>query len=232
MRNRIRYIVGWQSQSRRTHNVPHLELQSRLTNSFNCESRRFGWRFWLKIVVAVWVLETLTSAKAQPQIEPAAIDENPEQRQIERLILDVKEAESTEPLRAAELFDAAWSLAVGREDPLLHLRTQSLNVLAPGEHRVDAGSRAQLQSLFESSTNAFRNAYRAQVATAAQNAFDGAIRGADAESLREVILRYQFADVGQKALRTLVQLHISRGEYLQAALQFGRLLRLQNDESP
>ncbi|APZ94314.1 PQQ-binding-like beta-propeller repeat protein [Fuerstiella marisgermanici] len=202
---------------------------------------------WLIVCAATagWLAVANPVALAQPLIVPrgaqavpgqdedanAEADQNPEQRQIERLILDIRDVRDAEPLRAADLFDAAWMLAVGHEDPLLHLQTQSQELLDPGEHRVDAGSRAQLQTLFESSSPAFRNAYRTQIASKADAALQDAILSGNADVLRKVVLRYQFADAGRQALESLVQLRISRGEFLPAALQFGRLLRLRDDQS-
>lgn len=169
---------------------------------------------------------------AQPPVDDTQTTPEPGRREIEQLIIEIEEAADGEPLRAAELFDAAWRLAIQREDPLIDLKTESQELLAPGEHQVNAGSRAQLQLLYAAASPAFREAYQQQVAQAAEDALAQTIDSGQLTELADVILRYQFTPAGQQALESLVRLRLSRGEYLPAALQFGRLLRLQGDDSP
>ncbi|MEQ9411147.1 MAG: PQQ-binding-like beta-propeller repeat protein [Fuerstiella sp.] len=190
-------------------------------------------RLLFSLTVLVGVVDGLAAQPplqlVEPLIEP---DDNPGRRQIEQLILQVQESAAEEPLKAAELFDAAWELAVRREDPLIDLKTEASEMLSPGRHRVDAGSRATLQKLFTSLPDRFRKAYQEHTAVTAETAVQQAVKSGDLNSLADVILRYQFTRSGQQALEGVIRLRLSRGEYLQAALQYGRLLNLSGDRSP
>ncbi|MCP4783749.1 MAG: PQQ-binding-like beta-propeller repeat protein [Fuerstiella sp.] len=185
--------------------------------------------------VAIWMLAAVlpaASATAQPQEPAADVDQNPERRKILQLIVQTNDAIAREQfLQAAELFDGAWELAMRHEDPLLTINTDVEDQLAPGEHRVRAGARSRLEQLFETAPNAFQRTYRQQVAQAADAAIAEAFQTAYVNEAVAAILRYQFTPTAQRALQTVVQLRISRGEYLQAALHFGKLLRLRNDTS-
>jgi outer membrane protein assembly factor BamB len=183
-----------------------------------------------KCLLAV-VLPT-ASAIAQPQDPAADVDQNPERRKILQLIFQTNEAIGKEQfLQAAELFDGAWELAMRHEDPLLTINTDVEDQLAPGEHRVRAGARSRLEQLFETSPEAFQHTYRQQVAQSAKAAIQGAFETTYLNDVVAAILRYQFTTAAQQAMETVVQVRISRGEFLQAALQFGKLLRLRNDTS-
>jgi len=175
---------------------------------------------------------TVPSAKAQL---PQAIDireENPERRKILQLIEQLETIERDQYLSAADAFDAAWEMAVRREDPLLNLNTDVQEVLEPGQSELYAGARARLQHTFETAPAAFRQIYREQVSSRAQETLDAAIESSNVDDLTQVILRYQFTEAGQQALQSLIRLRLSRGELLQAALQYGRLLRLRGDQTP
>lgn len=180
--------------------------------------------------LAVPLILTVLAATvaAQPAIEPA--DEAPERQRIEDLIHQIEALQKTEPLQAAQLFDTAWQLAVKGEDPFIEVKTRDLNPLNPGEHQIDAGSRARLQRVFTDAPAEFRKAYKEQVEADALKAFGTAAR-ADERELDNVVLRYQFTETGQNALESLVRLKLSRGEFLQAALQFGRLMGLRDNNS-
>ncbi|GAB5439907.1 MAG: hypothetical protein Fues2KO_02560 [Fuerstiella sp.] len=167
-----------------------------------------------------------------PQEEPGPqVLADSARRKIQDLMVQVRESQATEPIRAAELFDAAWQLAVAREDPLVELNTDAFDLLEPGEHQVNAGSRSQLIQLYRESPPAFRRAYQQLVAADA----DQALRPDPAASPAEVtqkVLRYQFTDQGRQTLELLVHLLESRGEFLNAALEYGRLLQLQENVAP
>lgn len=158
-------------------------------------------------------------------------DDNPDRRLIEDLIIQIRELHTKEPLRAAELFDSAWEAAVLREDPLVHRNSNSEDQLKPGEHRVDAGSRAELLRVYRDSSAEFRTAYREFVRTRSETDI-AAAEQAGIRDLVRAVQRYQFTPAGQQALQQIIQIRLSRGEYLHAALQFGHLRNLQNDESP
>ena len=185
--------------------------------------------------VATWLLAAVlptASAIAQLQDSAAGVDQNPERRKILQLIFQTNEAMGKEQfLQAAELFDGAWELAMRHEDPLLTINTDVENQLAPGEHRVRAGARSRLEQLFETSPEAFQLAYRQQVDQSAKVAIQRAFGTTYLNDVVAAILRYQFTTAAQQAMETVVQVRISRGEFLQAALQFGKLLRLRNDTS-
>ena len=177
------------------------------------------------------VLST-ASAIAQPQEPAADVDQNPERRKILQLIFQTNDAIGKEQfLQAAELFDGAWELAMRHEDPLLTINTDVEDQLAPGEHRVRAGARSRLEQLFETSPETFQRTYRQQVAQSAEAAIQRAFATTYLNDVVAAILRYQFTTPAQQAMETVVQVRISRGEFLQAALQFGKLLRLRNDTS-
>lgn len=164
----------------------------------------------------------------------AAIDlraENPERRKILQLLTQLQDIERDQYLQAVEAFDAAWAMAVLREDPLLKLNTDLQQILEPGQSQLYAGARAKLQQVFETAPNEFRKLYREQISQAAQAALQNALATSSVRDLTQVILRYQFTKPGQQALENLIRLRLSRGELLQTALQYGRLLRLREDRS-
>ncbi len=185
--------------------------------------------------VATWLLVGLlpiAAATGQPQDPVADVDQNPERRKILQLIFQTNEAIAKDQFsQAAELFDGAWELAMRNEDPLLTINTDVEDQLAPGEHRVRAGARSKLEQLFETAPEAFQRTYRQQVAQAAEAAINRAFGTAYVNEVVAAILRYQFTPEAQRALQSVVQLRISRGEFLQAALHSGKLLRLRNDTS-
>lgn len=157
--------------------------------------------------------------------------ENPERRKILQLLNQLQKIESSQYLQSVEAFDAAWAMAVLREDPLLNLNTDLQQVLQPGQSQLHAGARAKLQQVFETAPSEFRKLYREQVSQTAQAALQNAIATSSVSDLTQVILRYQFTSAGQQALENLIRLRLSRGELLQTALQYGRLLRLREDRS-
>ncbi|MEZ6127548.1 MAG: PQQ-binding-like beta-propeller repeat protein [Planctomycetaceae bacterium] len=169
--------------------------------------------------------------RSQP---PQAIDlreEDPERRKILRLLEDLQEIQPGQTTQAADAFDAAWEMAVRREDPLLNLKTEVQQSLEPGQSELFAGARARLLQIFENAPAEFRRTYQQQVGHRAEDALKQALSTSSISDLTQMILRFQFTQTGQQALQHLIQLRLSRGEYLQAALQYGRLLRLQRDES-
>lgn len=168
---------------------------------------------------------------AQP---PDSIDlkvESPERRQILRYLAQLEDIQRDQYLQAADAFDAAWALAVLREDPLLNLNTDLQQVLQPGQSQLHAGARAKLQQVFETAPAEFREIYGRQMTSVAQHALDAAIASGSVSDLTQVILRYQFTEAGQQALEHLIALRRSHGEFLETAVQYRRLLRLREDES-
>ncbi|MFY9254624.1 MAG: PQQ-binding-like beta-propeller repeat protein [Fuerstiella sp.] len=154
-----------------------------------------------------------------------------ERRRILKLIESVETLRDDQTLLAAETFDLAWSLSVQGEDPVLNLNTDLGDMLRPGQHEVNAGARSRLQSLYENSSPGFRKAYEEFAANNAQIALRNDIERGNTSDLIQTVLRFQFTQPGQRALENIVQLRLSRGELLQAALQYGRLMRLNNDDS-
>lgn len=199
---------------------------------FNKRNSAFPTNAWLSPASAVLlVLLSACVCVAQP---PEAIDlreEDPERRKILQLLFELQDTKPEQVLQSVAMFDAAWEMAVRREDPLLNLKTEVQQSLEPGQSELYAGARARLQQIYESAAPDFRRTYEQQVNHLAQAAFDQAVQSASVNDLIEMILRYQFTSTGQQALQHLIQLRLSRGEFLQAALQYGRLLRLQNDDS-
>ena len=142
-------------------------------------------------------------------------------RRIESLIERIEEERDKRPLEAARLFDTAWSLAVQAEDPVLELRTGEQGELPPGNHQTNVGSRIQLLRIFQSSPEKMKDAYEVFASVGAKAAINQAA-GYPAELVR-AIERYQFTQPARDALRALIQLRMSRGEFLSAALETGRL---------
>ncbi len=172
---------------------------------------------------------SLTAAQSPEAIDPNQAD--PERRKILSLIETLETLGDDQRLLAAETFDVAWAMAVQGEDPVLNLNTDLGEMLKPGQHEVNAGARSRLQSVYEQSSDAIRQSYEEFAANGAKTALRDALNQGDTGDLIQVILRYQFTEAGQQALKNVIQLRLSRGEVLQAALQFGRLMRLQRDES-
>lgn len=166
--------------------------------------------------------------------QPGAVDpnaEDPERRKILQLILELEKGTNQQLSRSAETFDIAWDMAVRREDPLLNSNTGDAEILKPGQHEVNAGARARLQNIYNTSSDAFKSAYETFAAKPAEEALRQALEVGSTRELTQVILRHQFTASGQQALENIVQLRRSRGEYLAGALQFERLLWLRNDSS-
>ncbi len=189
-------------------------------------------------LIVCCLLFTTTNCRAQNPVaeDPArdAIDvraENPERRKILQLLNQLQKIDSDQYLQAVEAFDAAWAMAVLREDPLLNLNTDLQQILQPGQSQLYAGARAKLQQVFETAPSQFRKLYREQISQTATAALQNAIATSSVSDLTQVILRYQFTAAGQQALENLIRLRLTRGELLQTALQYGRLLRLREDRS-
>ena len=192
----------------------------------------------LPIAGITWLLAVIIGAHVFAQNltrEPAAGDpgnEDPERRQTLQLILKTEtEIRGSLFVAAAESFDAAWNLAVRHEDPLLTLRTGRDDLLKPGQHQTQAGARARLEQVFRSAPESFRKRYHEHVSANASRAADQAMAPGQQNELIKFVLRYQFTPAAQQVLQQIIRLHVSRGEYLQAALQFGRLIRLRDDSN-
>lgn len=157
---------------------------------------------------------------------------NPDRRQIQQFIFEL-ETDGTEerPSQAAETFDAAWELVVRNEDLILTQDSGTAAELRAGQHRVDAGARARLERIYRSSSDTFRRTYEDAVRPRAVSSLEAALGSGNPSDLTRTILRYQFTTAGQNALQNLIQLHRSRGEALEAALQYSRLTRLQGQAS-
>ena len=184
----------------------------------------------IALIVASSVPLVNTACYAQDSIDLKA--ESPERRKILQLLEQLNTIARDEFLQAVDAFDAAWGMAVLREDPLLNLNTDVQQILNPGQSQLYAGARAKLQQVFETAPEEFRRRYRQQMEIPARASLQNAIDTSSVSDLTQVILRYQFTEAGQHALENLIRLKLSRGELLQTALQFGRLLRLREDKSP
>ena len=175
------------------------------------------------------------NAICQAQPPPAITPKNEDtidRRRLLELLSELQTIRLDQLLQASHAFDQAWAIAVTQSDPLLNLSTKEQQILEPGQSQLDAGARARLQHIYENAPRQFRKAYEEQIATTAQKAMTQATEGSRIDDLLQVILRYQFTSVGQQALKHLIQIRLSRGEFLEAALQYGRLLRLQRNDDP
>lgn len=194
--------------------------------NFPTTRRAFKVAFVLPLMVVFAVPQVLA---VQPPESVNPNDEDPERREILQLIYQL-EGGADKPVQAAEAFDVAWEMAVRREDPILNPSTGDSDVLRPGQHEVNAGARARLQRIYENGSAAFRTAYEDLASVRAKERLAESLETGSIRDLTQVILRYQFTAAGQQALENIIQLRLSRGEYLAAALQYGRLLRLRSDE--
>ena len=204
-----------------------MSIISRFEFICNASPNAMGGLFLGGMLVCVTMLP---AAAQQPQeIDPN--DADPERRRILQLIESLETIGDDQRLEGAETFDTAWALAVQGEDPVLNVNSEFGSPLKPGEHEVNAGARSRLQAVYEKSSDRFRAAYEDYAANKARVAIEEAVEQGNTSDLVSVILRYQFTRAGQQALENVIRLRLSRGEILQAALQFGRLMRLRNDVS-
>ncbi|MCA9051596.1 MAG: tetratricopeptide repeat protein [Planctomycetaceae bacterium] len=167
--------------------------------------------------------------------EPGAaadLAEDPERRQTLQFMAEAEKAIGERQwVAAAESFDAAWALSVEREDSLLTINTDVSAQLQPGEHELHAGARSRLQKLFTESPAEFHRAYTEHVAEASRVALQRAEESSYEHDLMQAILRYEFTDPARQVLRRMIRLYVSRGQFLHAALQHGRLMRLEQQRS-
>lgn len=183
--------------------------------------------------ISALLLTTISVCVAQPPQSQETPLGNPDRRQIQQFIFELESTGTEErPAQAAETFDAAWELVVRNEDLILTYESGTARELRAGQHQVDAGARSRLERIFRRSTNTFRRTYEDFVRARAESSLQDALASDNPRDLSRTILRYQFTQAGQNALRNLIQLHVSRGETLEAALQFSRLARLQGKTSP
>ena len=194
--------------------------------NFSNQQRAVKFAFVLPLILLCAVPPLLAF---QPPESVNPNDEDPERREILQFIYEL-EGGVDKPVQAAETFDVAWEMAVRREDPILNTSTGDADVLRPGQHEVYAGARARLQRIFENGSPAFRAAYEDLASARAKDSLAESLETGSIRDLTQVILRYQFTTAGQQALENIIQLRLSRGEYLAASLQYGRLLRLKNDQ--
>lgn len=192
---------------------------------FTCQSHCF---FAISLLLLTCVAPSLVVGQPPESVNPN--DEDPERREILKFIYELEDGVDG-PVQAAETFDVAWEMAVRREDPILNSNTGDAQVLRPGQHEVNAGARARLQRIYENGSDRFHTAYEELVAVKAKTSLTKSLETGSIRDLTQVILRYQFTAAGQQALENIIQLRLSRGEYLAASLQYGRLLRLKNDQS-
>lgn len=178
---------------------------------------------WLRSSVIVVCLSSSVWAQG------LLIEEDPDRRKILTILADLEDITSEKYSQLADAFDAGWGLAVRSEDPLLNLTTDREQSLEPGTSELDAGARYRLTQVFMNSPDAFKKIYQDQVKSAAQAAFDQAMKSADLSQLEAVVQRFQFTDVAKKGLQHLIQLRRSRGEFLQAALYHSRWMSLSAD---
>lgn len=155
-----------------------------------------------------------------------SIEEDPDRRRILAFLQDLQDITPEKYSQLADAFDAAWSLAVRTEDPVLNLSTDQEKSLEPGTSQLDAGARYRLTKVFQQSPEAFRAIYRDQVRSNAESAFQQALKNGDLDQLEAVLQRFQFTEVANQGLEHLIQLRRSRGEFLQAALLHGRWMSL------
>lgn len=174
------------------------------------------------------VLIALLCVPVTPAVfgQSVLVEEDPDRRKILAILQDLEDITPDNYSQLASFFDAGWALAVRSEDPLLNLSTDREMSLEPGTSQLDAGARYRLKKIFMQSPEAFQEIYRNLVRSDAEAAFEQALKTAELTQLEAVIQRFQFTEVASQGLQHLVQVRRSRGEYLQAALQHGRWMSL------
>lgn len=152
-----------------------------------------------------------------------------EQRGLQQLIRETEESLARESwLEAVEKLDQAWTLACEKEDPLMVQTGADTRQLAAGETELLAGGKARLEALFRNAPEDFRNEFSNQYSDLADKLITDAIQAGDNEQLRRLTMRYAFCSAARRGQLVLARRALDRGEYLEAALLLGRLLR-QNE---
>jgi outer membrane protein assembly factor BamB len=150
-----------------------------------------------------------------------------EQRGLQQLIRETEASLATENwLEAVEKLDQAWTMACEKEDPLMVQTGTDTRQLAPGETELLAGGKARLEALFRNAPEEFRDEFSRQYSDLSDKLITDAIQVGDNEQLRRLTMRYAFCSAAQRAQLVLARRALDRGEYLEAALLLGRLLRL------
>ena len=188
------------------------------------EVARCGWLL-LRTVCLLVALQL----NARGQVPPDGADD-PQQRQIVQLIEAAERLMADgDWLQASDAFDAAWAEVYRGEDTLLSLNAGPTLQLQPGEHEVLAGVRVRLESVWQTAPDPFRRQYANQYEAIAEARLGEVLAAGQPDALQETVTRYQFTAAGRRAARALIDLHASRAEFLEAALQSGRVLRLSRD---
>ena len=152
-----------------------------------------------------------------------------EQRGLLQLIRETEESLAKESwLEAVEKLDQAWTMACEKEDPLMVQTGADTRQLAPGETELLAGGKARLEALFRNAPEEFRDEFSRQYSDLADKLIADAIQVGDNEQLRRLTMRYAFCSAARRGQLVLARRALDRGEYLEAALLLGRLLR-QNE---
>ncbi|MEZ6059358.1 MAG: PQQ-binding-like beta-propeller repeat protein [Planctomycetaceae bacterium] len=180
----------------------------------------------LLIIACILLSARAACAVAQPAEDVA---EDRQRRQIIQLMQATQQLISDSNwLQAADAFDAAWAEVSRGEDLLLSLNASATEELRPGQHEVLAGARAKLEELWRTAPEAFRQQYSAQQQPTATTQLQQAMATGDPGMLQEAVIRFQYTAAASQAARTLIGLYVSRGEFLEAALETGRLQRLSS----
>lgn len=192
--------------------------------------------FALLLTVAGGIPQVLarSAAAASRQDPPAAApdQEDTEQRKLLRQVQETEQLLSEKKwLEAAEQFEAAWDLAAASSDPVLEKRGADVRQLAPGQTDVVAGGRARLEQLFRSAAPEFRTEYARQFEAAAQQKMQPAIISGNSDTLRRLVLRFQFTQAGRNGLKTLARLFADRGDFVEAAVLLERTRLAEGDSA-
>lgn len=183
--------------------------------------------FALYVVVSVLLVNA--PAKAQPQDDQG----NPQVGELlllmERTKTSIAESNWSE---AVDAFDSAWASVCNSEDPILNLNRNRVERIQAGQHETHAGARTRLEQLFMQAPAEFRSEYSDQLQPRAINAMKSAIEAGSVRQLEATIDRYVFTRAAGSGLQSLLRLRESRGEFLEAALQWNRFRRITGLSTP
>ncbi|MCH2200687.1 MAG: PQQ-binding-like beta-propeller repeat protein [Fuerstiella sp.] len=121
-------------------------------------------------------------------------------------------------LDAAQSFDAAWQLLHEGEDQTPEVRFAGTRTLRPGEHRMNAGARSQLRTIYQTAPPAFREEYQRQYDGSARRVLQEAMQQGDRQSLIRFVQRHENCDSSVAVVMHLVTDAIARGDFLNAVL--------------
>ena len=174
-------------------------------------------------LLLVAIFQPLSLLAAQP---PGDV----EQRGLLQLIRETEESIAARKwLEAAERLNQAWLMACENEDPLMEGTGADVRQLGPGETEIRAGGKSTLESLYRNSSEEFQREFQKQFSDLAEAQISQALKNGEFEELRQLTNRFAFFPASRRGLQVLAKQSMDRDDFLEAALQLGRLLRMHDE---